>query len=346
VSGSHFASSQNELQVGKIKSPTSERARTTTAVPCFLSAHSLCHPPPPHSPLVCLALCLFAPSLPRLILFCRLCRACQVRRVLRTPLVSPVGGPRSLGEIRGAAAVGKASAAARKLFARPLCSLGTCGHGANAGTAHRHPRSHGHWCGASFFKEILKALLCSAGAGYEHRSPNPNGAPARGGLEKRRACPLAKPGACCSLTRGVVDDFTATRRLEFYSHSYPVQDLPLDNHPLNVPPVSMRGGLELSTETPVAMLASTVLAQVLSALWNHVTVLRSQHSHGQGVVNQRSRVAEMKVSKGKLPFLDRRAQKDSDIVKFVHFRACFSVRKHDPLTSLAHCFQKKMSSFW
>ena len=80
-------------------------------------------------------------------------------------LVSPVGGPHSLGEIRGAAAVGKASAAARKFFARPLCSLGTCGYGANAGTAHRHPRSHGRWCGASFFKEILKALLCGAGAG-------------------------------------------------------------------------------------------------------------------------------------------------------------------------------------
>ena len=114
--------------------------------------------------------------------------------------------------------MGKASAAARKFFARPLCSLGTCGYGANAGTAHRRPRSHGRWCGASFFKEILKALLCSAGAGYGHRSPNPNWASARRGLEKRRACPLAKPGVCCSLTRGMVDGFAVTRRLEFYSH--------------------------------------------------------------------------------------------------------------------------------
>jgi hypothetical protein len=127
-------------------------------------------------------------------------------------LVSPVGGPQSLGEIRGAAAVGKASAAARTFFARPLCSSGTYGHGANAGTAHRRPRSHGRWCwcGASFFKEILKALLHSAGAGYGYRSPNPNRASARGGLEKRRACPLpvAKPGVCHNLTRGMAGGFT------------------------------------------------------------------------------------------------------------------------------------------
>jgi hypothetical protein len=118
--------------------------------------------------------------------------------------------------------VGKASAAARKFFARPLCSLGTCGYGANAGTAHRHPCSHGRWCGASFFKEILKALLHSACAGYGHWSPNPNGASARGGLEKRRACPLpvAKPGVCQNLTRGMAGGFTAIQRLEFYSHSY------------------------------------------------------------------------------------------------------------------------------
>jgi hypothetical protein len=34
-----------------------------------------------------------------------------------------------------------------------------------------------------FFKEILKALLYSAGAGYGHRPPNPNGASARALLE-------------------------------------------------------------------------------------------------------------------------------------------------------------------
>jgi hypothetical protein len=60
-------------------------------------------------------------------------------------------------------------------------------------------------------KFLLKALLHSAGAGagYRHRSPNPKGASARGGLEKRRACPLGKPGACYNLTRGMVDGFAA-----------------------------------------------------------------------------------------------------------------------------------------
>jgi hypothetical protein len=42
-----------------------------------------------------------------------------------------------------------------------------------------------------FFKEILKALLYSAGAGYDAGTglpiPMANGASARGGLEKRRA---------------------------------------------------------------------------------------------------------------------------------------------------------------
>ena len=124
-----------------------------------------------------------------------------------------MGGPHSLGEIRGAAAVGKASAAARNFLRVPSAPREpmATGCGANAGTAHRRPRSHGRLCGASFFKEILKALLHSAGAGYGHRSPNPNGASARGGLEKKRACPLpvAKPGVCHNLTRGMAGGFAA-----------------------------------------------------------------------------------------------------------------------------------------
>ena len=74
---------------------------------------------------------------------------------------SPVGGPHSLGEIRGAAAVGKASAAARNFLRVPSAPREpmATGCGANAGTAHRRPRSHGRWCGASFFKENLKAPM-------------------------------------------------------------------------------------------------------------------------------------------------------------------------------------------
>ena len=85
-----------------------------------------------------------------------------------------------------------------------------------------------------FFKEILKALLCSAGAGYNASTGLPismaNGASARGGLEKRRAYPLAalligcvfamkcgaKPGVCYNLACGMV----VMQRLEFYSRSY------------------------------------------------------------------------------------------------------------------------------
>jgi len=55
-------------------------------------------------------------------------------------------------------------------------------------------RSHGRWCGTSFYKEILKALLYSAGAGY-------------GGLEKRRACPLAAllTGCVLAMQCGAMD---------------------------------------------------------------------------------------------------------------------------------------------
>jgi hypothetical protein len=128
-------------------------------------------------------------------------------------LVSPVGGPRSLGEIRGAAAVGKASAAARNFLRVPSAPrvpmAMTLTQAPRTGAL--VPMGHGRWCGASFFKEILKALLHSAGAGYGHRSPNPNGASARGGLEKKRACPLpvAKPGVCHNLPRGMAGGFAA-----------------------------------------------------------------------------------------------------------------------------------------
>ena len=134
----------------------------------------------------------------------------------------PGGGPTQFRGDQRSSGGGKSKRSGAQFFARPLCSSGTYGYGANAGTAHRRPRSHGRWCGASFFKEILKALLHSAGAGYGHRSPNPNGASARGGLEKRRAYPLpvAKPGVCHNLTRGMAGGFTAIQRLEFYSHSY------------------------------------------------------------------------------------------------------------------------------
>ena len=122
----------------------------------------------------------------------------------------PGGGPTQFRGDQRSSGGGKSKRSGAQFFARPLCSSGTYGYGANAGTAHRRPRSHGRWCGASFFKEILKALLHSAGAGYGHRSPNPNGASARGGLEKRRACPLpvAKPGVCHNLTRGMAGGFT------------------------------------------------------------------------------------------------------------------------------------------
>ena len=43
----------------------------------------------------------------------------QAPRDQRPPSGSPVGGPHSLGEIRGAAAVGKASAAARNFLRVP-----------------------------------------------------------------------------------------------------------------------------------------------------------------------------------------------------------------------------------
>ena len=140
--------------------------------------------------------------------------------LIRVSYWKPGGGPTQFRGDQRSSGGGKSKRSGAQFFARPLCSSGTYGYGANAGTAHRRPRSHGRWCGASFFKEILKAPLHSAGAGYGHRSPNPNGASARGGLEKRRACPLAKPGVCCSLTRGMAGGFTATQRLEFYSHSY------------------------------------------------------------------------------------------------------------------------------
>ena len=109
--------------------------------------------------------------------------------------------------------MGKASAAARNFLRVPSAPREPMAMALtqDAGTAHRRPRSHGRWCGASFFKEILKALLHSAGAGYGHWSPNPNGASARGGLEKKRACPLpvAKPGVCQNLTRGMAGGFAA-----------------------------------------------------------------------------------------------------------------------------------------
>jgi hypothetical protein len=92
----------------------------------------------------------------------------------------PGGGPTQFREDQRNSGGGKSKRSGAQFFARPLCSSGTYGYGANAGTAHRRPRSHVRWCGAAFFKEILKALLCSAGAGYGHRPPNPNGASAHG----------------------------------------------------------------------------------------------------------------------------------------------------------------------
>jgi hypothetical protein len=113
--------------------------------------------------------------------------------------------------------VGKASAAARNFLRVPSVPREPM-----AMALTQAPRTGALVPMGAVQQEILKALLHSACAGYGHRSPNPNGASARGGLEKRRAYPLpvAKPGVCHNLTRGMAGGFTAIQRLEFYSHSY------------------------------------------------------------------------------------------------------------------------------
>ena len=106
---------------------------------------------------------------------------------------SPVGGPHSLGEIRGAAAVGKASAAARNFLRVPSAPRAPMAMALTQAprTGALVPMGHGRWCGASFFKEILKALLHSAGAGYGHRSPNPQWGVRAWGPRKKTSLPSA-----------------------------------------------------------------------------------------------------------------------------------------------------------
>ena len=102
--------------------------------------------------------------------------------------------------------MGKASAAARNFLRVPSAPRAPM-----AMALTQAPRTGALVPMGAVQQEILKALLHSAGAGYGHRSPNPNGASASGGLEKKRACPLpvAKPGVCHNLTRGMAGGFAA-----------------------------------------------------------------------------------------------------------------------------------------